>query len=69
METTASIENILEVVERLNDTGRWIVLQQCMALAKHEMYQKPQPGEERDAWMGYFQSVKTEGNIVFPKWG
>ena len=75
---TASVNEITKAVSLLNDRRRWITLQQCMALAEHEMYQnkekQPQAvaigGEnEETTWTGYFRGVKTEGNIVFPEWG
>jgi hypothetical protein len=63
---TATASEIMEAVKLLNDNGRWITLQQCLAMAKYEMYQNK---ETETTWTGYFRGVKTEGNIVFPEWG
>ena len=63
---TATVNEITKAAGILNDRGRWITLQQCKALAEHEMYRNE---ETETTWMGYFRGVKTEGNIVFPEWG
>jgi len=75
---TATASEIIKAVSILNDSGRWIALQQCMALAENEMYRnkekQPQAaamgGENKETtWTGYFHGIKQEGNIIFPEWG
>jgi len=36
---TATVNEIIEAVKLLNDNARWITLQQCLSMAKYEMYQ------------------------------
>jgi len=78
MAHTATEREVIEAVRLLNDNGRWITLQQCLALAEHEMYQnkekQPQAaamgGEYKETtWTGYFRGIGREGNILFPEWG
>jgi len=38
-ELTATASEIMKAVKQLNDNDRWIILQQCLALAKNESYQ------------------------------
>ena len=64
---TATLNEIIEAVKQLNDSARWITLQQCLALAEHEMYQNK--GNKETTWTGYFHGIKQEGNIIFPEWG
>jgi hypothetical protein len=39
MALTATESEIIEAVKLLNGSGRWITLQQCLAMAQYEMYQ------------------------------
>jgi hypothetical protein len=39
MTLTATESEVMEAVKLLNDNGKWITLQQCLSLAKYEMYQ------------------------------
>jgi predicted glycosyltransferase len=59
---TATEGEIMEAVKLLNDNARWITLQQCLALAKYEMYQNK---ENRPKTIGEFQKA---GNVLYPKW-
>jgi len=59
---TATVNEIIEAVKLLNDNARWITLQQCLALAEHEIYQNK---ENRPKTIGEFQKV---GNVIYPKW-
>jgi len=65
MGLTASIEELEEAIEKLNDNGRWIALKQVNALLKAG-YTKPSSSE---TWTGYYRGVKKDRNIVFPEWG
>jgi hypothetical protein len=69
-EGTYMDKKIAEAVERLNETGRQIVLQQVKAL--QTAYPK-EPEESEDpeplTWTGYFRGARREGSIIYPEWG
>jgi len=55
MELTATVNEITKAASLLNDRGRWVTLQQCMALAQQKIYQNKEA-------IGEFQ--KQTGIIV-----
>jgi len=64
MELTATQNEVEKVIKILNERGKWIILETCKALAKHEIYRNYE-----SAWTGYFKGIEREENIIFPKWG
>jgi hypothetical protein len=59
---TATEGEVIEAVKLLNATGRWVTLQQCLALARDETYRNK---ERRPKAAGEFQKA---GNVIYPKW-
>jgi NTP pyrophosphatase (non-canonical NTP hydrolase) len=57
---TAETSEVIKAIEKLNGRGKWITLQQVLALQEHEDYSA--------TWTGYFQGVKREENIIYPVW-
>ena len=62
---SAKISEIIQAAEKLNDTGKWITLQQCIALSEHDIYRKKQT---TDTLIQHHREFKKEGNVIFPKW-
>jgi hypothetical protein len=62
MMLTATESEIIEVVKLLNDNARWITLQQCLALAEHEMYRN------KENYPKATGELKKVGNVIYPKW-
>jgi hypothetical protein len=72
MALSAETREIIAAVEKLNESGKWITLQQCHSLLKHEMYRKETKKEEKalvNAWTGYYRGSKKKENVIYPEWG
>jgi hypothetical protein len=59
---TATEGEIIEAVKLLNGNARWITLQQCRALAEHEMYRN------KENYPKATNEFKKVGNVIYPKW-
>jgi hypothetical protein len=58
---------IAEIIEKLNEKGKCIALNQIKAI--QEAYPKEPEDPEPLTWTGSFRAVKREDNIIYPEWG
>ena len=61
----AESDEVVKALERLNPKGKWFTLQTINQLSEIADYKQIEP----QAWTGFLQGLKRDGNVLFPVWG